>query len=96
MDTICPYFDIGFSPANAYGKEVFILGDNRARSGSGPNYLYNITKKYIWNTRCREGLLSEAAFRNFLRKRLLLDRTLAGRYGELNYIHDIGVRMGIG
>ena len=96
MDTICPYFDIGFTPANAYGKEVFILGDNRAMSGSGPNYLYNITKKYIWNTRCREGQLSEAEFRSFLRNRLNLDRTLAGKYRELSYIHDIGVRMGIG
>ena len=52
-DRIAPGFDIGFTQNNLYGKEVFILGDNRAYTGLEVNYLYNIAKKYIWNTRCK-------------------------------------------
>ena len=52
LDRCWPHYDIGFTPNNVYGREVFLLGDNRANSGLAPNYMYNVVKKFIWNTRC--------------------------------------------
>ena len=96
MDRICPFFDIGFGRANTYGKEVFLLGDNRRDSGMAPNYFYNITKKFIWNVRCREGQLAVGAFFSFIRKRLQIDRPLARRYDNLAFIGLAATRLGIG
>ena len=96
MDRICPFFDIGFGRANTYGKEVFLLGDNRRDSGMAPNYFYNLTKKFIWNVRCREGQLAVGAFFSFIRKRLQIDRPLARKYDNLAFIGLTATRLGIG
>ena len=52
LERCWPYYDLGFTPNNVYGRELFILGDNRPNSGLAPNYMYNVVKKFIWNTRC--------------------------------------------
>ena len=89
-------YDLGFTRNNLYGREIFILGDNRPRSGHIPNYLYNIVKKFIWNCKCREIDLSTDAFWRYLSKRISLDRTLERRNARLAYIGIIGDRLGIG
>ena len=95
LDRIWPGYDLGFTLNNLYGKEVFLLGDNRPRSGLAPNYLYSLVKKFIWNTRCREAVLSTASFWNFLDLRLRNDRTLAEKLPELTFIADLAIRRGL-
>ena len=87
---------MGFTQNNPYGREIFILGDNRQRSGQIPNYLYNIVKKFIWNCKCREIDLSADAFWRFLSKRIKLDRVLVRKDKKLTYINILGDRLGIG
>ena len=103
MDRICPGYDLGFTLNNHYGKEVFILGDNRPGTGLGPNYLYNLVKKFVWNVRCRaeEGAaippsLGQRDFWRFLDQRLKEDRFLARRIPELRFVEDLAARRGIG
>ena len=94
---------MGFAPNNHYGRELFILGDNRANTGLGPNYLYNVVKKFIWNVRCRaeENAATPPAlvtrdFWRFLDKRLREDRFLSRRIPELRFIEEIAIRRGLG
>ena len=103
LDRICPGYDLGFTPNNHYGREVFILGDNRPGTGLGPNYLYNLVKKFVWNVRCRaeEGAalppsLGQRDFWRFLDQRLKEDRFLARRIPELRFVEDLVARRGIG
>ena len=103
LDRICPGYDLGFTLNNHYGKEVFILGDNRPGTGLGPNYLYNLVKKFVWNVRCRaeEGAaippsLGQRDFWRFLDQRLKEDRFLARRIPELRFVEDLAARRGIG
>ena len=89
-------YDLGFSQNNPYGREIFILGDNRQRSGQIPNYLYNIVKKFIWNCKCKEIDLNADAFWRFLSKRIKLDRVLVRKDKRLSFINILGDRLGIG
>ena len=95
LDRIWPGYDLGFTPNNLYGKEVFLLGDNRPRSGMAPNYMYSLVKKFIWNTRCREAVLSTGNFWNFLDLRLRNDRTLADKLPDLIFIVELAIRRGL-
>ena len=107
LDALAPGFDIGFTQNNLYGKEVFILGDNRAESGLGVNYLYNIVKKFIWNTRCKRldeeetlpvptTTLNARNFFNFLDHRLRADKILVHKTPILRFIALLAARRGIG
>ena len=82
---------------------MFVLGDNRPRTGLGANYLYNKVKKYIWNTRCKrldetkpETVLSAVAFFRFLDFCVKDDRILLRRHPELQFIMALSARRGIG
>ena len=107
LDQLAPGFDIGFTQNNLYGKEIFILGDNRADTGLEVNYVYNIAKKYIWKTRCKRldeeetlraptTLLSAAGFFNDLDYRLRRDLVLSRKHPELRFITMLAARRGIG
>ena len=106
-DRIASGFDIGFTQNNLYGKEIFILGDNRADTGLEVNYVYNIVKKYIWRTRCKRldeeetlraptTVLSAAGFFNDLDYRLRRDLVLPRKHSELRFITALAARRGIG
>ena len=86
---------------------MFILGDNRAESGLGTNYLYNVVKKFIWNTRCKlldeEETLPEPTttlnarnFLHFLDHRLRADKILVHKTPILRFISLLAARRGIG
>ena len=96
LEVLCPGYDLGFTLGNHYGKEIFLLGDNRPLSGLAPNYLYNVVKKFIWNVRCKEEDLSTVAFFRFLSFRLKVDKALQRKFRELSYIGDLADRHGIG
>ena len=106
-DRIASGFDIGFTQNNLYGKEIFILGDNRADTGLEVNYVYNIVKRYIWRTRCKRldeeeplraptTVLSAAGFFNDLDYRLRRDLVLPRKHSELRFITALAARRGIG
>ena len=107
LDLVAPGFEVGFTQNNLYGKEVFILGDNRAESGLGVNYLYNIIKKFIWNIRCKRldedetlpeptTTLNSRNFLQFLDHRLRADKILANKIPILRFISLLAARRGIG
>ena len=48
-----------------------------------PNYFYNVVKKFIWNVRCKEGILCPAAFLRSLSFSLKVDRSLQRRFPDL-------------
>ena len=107
LDRIAPGFDIGFTQNNLYGKEVFILGDNRAHTGLDVNYLYNVVKRFIWTTRCKRldeeetlpaptTTLTPLGFFNNLDYRLKRDLVLPRKTPELSFITVLAARRGIG